>query len=95
MWRVRQVHPISVTRSKIDQTLPLSATDVPRHLRLFGDLSLATLMGVRRDIMVKTSEHFKFLNDQLAITGTERIDINVANLGDTSVAGPIIAMVGA
>jgi HK97 family phage major capsid protein len=82
----------------IDQTLPgtSGSTDfVNTAMLFFGDLSLAALMGTRRGITVKTSEHFKFTNDQVAITGTERIDINVANLGDTSVAGPIIAMVGA
>jgi hypothetical protein len=50
-------------------------------------------MGTRRGITVKTSEHFKFTNDQIAITGTERVDINAHSLGDNTTAGPIIALV--
>jgi HK97 family phage major capsid protein len=76
---------------KIDQTLPLTATS-GNISAFFGDLSLSTMMGVRRDITVKTSEHFKFLNDQLAITATERVDIVAHSLGDTVNAGPIIAL---
>jgi HK97 family phage major capsid protein len=82
----------------IDQTLPgtSGSTDfVNTAMLFFGDLSMAALMGRRRGITVKTSEHFKFTNDQIAITGTERVDINVANLGDNTNAGPIIGLIGA
>jgi HK97 family phage major capsid protein len=79
----------------IDQTLPTATTDISDTAMLFfGDLSLSTVMGTRRALTVKTSEHFKFTNDQVAITATERVDINVHSLGDTTNAGPIIALVG-
>jgi HK97 family phage major capsid protein len=78
----------------IDQTLPTATTDISdTAVMFFGDLAQATLMGTRRGITVKTSEHFKFTNDQIAITGTERVDINVHSLGDNTTAGPIIALV--
>jgi len=61
---------------------------------LFGDLNMAAMMGSRRAIMVKRSEEYKFAEDQIALKATERIDINVHSLGDTSVAGPIVGLVG-
>lgn len=78
----------------IDQTLPTATTDISDTAMLFfGDLSLSTLMGTRRNIAVKTSEHFKFTNDQIAITATERVDINVHSIGDATTAGPICALI--
>jgi HK97 family phage major capsid protein len=78
----------------IDQTLPTATTDISDTAAMFfGDLAQAALMGTRRGITVKTSEHFKFTNDQIAITGTERVDINAHSLGDNTTAGPIIALV--
>lgn len=79
----------------IDQTLPTALTDISDTAMLFfGDLSLAARMGERRGITVKTSSDRYFEYDQIGVQCTERIDINVHDLGDTSVAGPLIAMVG-
>lgn len=79
----------------IDQTLPTATSDISdTAMFFFGDLSLACVMGTRRGITVKTSEHFKFTNDQIAITATERVDIVAHSLGDTTDAGPIIAAIG-
>ena len=79
----------------IDQTLPTSTSDISDTAMLFfGDLAASTIMGTRHPITVKTSEHFKFTNDQIAITATERVDINVHSLGDATNAGPIMALIG-
>jgi HK97 family phage major capsid protein len=65
---------------------------------LFGDLSQASKLGDRMSRTIKTSEHATIGGenvwelDQLAIKGTERIDITVDNVGSTSAAGPICAL---
>jgi HK97 family phage major capsid protein len=79
----------------IDQTLPTSLGDLSDvSMLFFGDLSKAVTMGERRGIMVKTSEERYFEYDQIAIQATERVDINVHDLGDTSTAGPLVALIG-
>ena len=65
---------------------------------LFGDLSQASKLGDRMARTISTSEHATVGGenvwelDQLAIKGVERIDINVHDVGTTSVAGPICAL---
>lgn len=79
----------------IDQTLPTSTGSLVNVAMLFfGDLSLAATMGERRGITVKTTEERYFEFDQIGVQATERVDINVHDLGDTSTAGPLIALVG-
>jgi HK97 family phage major capsid protein len=65
---------------------------------LFGDLSQASKLGDRMSRTISTSEHATVGGenvwelDQLAIKGVERIDINVHDVGTTSVAGPICGL---
>ena len=58
----------------------------------FGDLSLAAYLGDRRSTTVEFSNSAlnAFEQDELVVRGTERFDINVANVGDSSVAGAMI-----
>lgn len=78
----------------IDQTLPTSVSDISNTAMLFfGDLALAATMGERRGITVKTSNDRYFEYDQIGIQATERIDINVHDLGDNSTAGPLIGLI--
>jgi len=80
---------------EIDQSLPTSTGDLSDVAMLFfGDLSLAATMGERRGITVKMSEERYFEFDQIGVQATERIDINVHDLGDNSTAGPLIALIG-
>ena len=78
----------------LDQTLPVGGTinDVPMFY--FGDLSLACKLGSRRDIrvMISTDRYMEF--DQIGIQATERFDIVVHDIGDSSAAGPIVAAMG-
>lgn len=77
----------------ISQVLNSAAgSDVSKIKVLFGDLRLAAMMGERRGITIATSSERYFDQDQLAIRGTERIDINVHDLGDNTTPGPIIAL---
>ena len=79
----------------IDQTLPTSTGDLSDLPMLyFGDLSLAARMGERRGIRVKTSDDRYFEYDQIGIAATERVDINVHDVGDATTAGPIVALIG-
>jgi HK97 family phage major capsid protein len=61
---------------------------------LFGDLRASSTLGTRRGVTVKASEHLYFSNDQLAVMGTERFDLNNHNLGNNSTAGAIVGLVG-
>lgn len=70
-----------------------SATD-ELHLLAFGDLRLAAVLGSRRDITVKMATELYAATDQIGIFGTERFDIACHGIGDTSTAGPFVAMIG-
>lgn len=63
-------------------------------MALFGDLSKAADLGDRRGIEVKRSDDRYFDTDQIAIKATQRIDINVHDIGTSSVAGPVVALMG-
>lgn len=79
----------------IDQTLPTVTTDLSDVAMLFfGDLSMAARLGERRGITVKTSADRYFEYDQMGVQATERVDINVHDLGSSSVAGPLVALIG-
>jgi HK97 family phage major capsid protein len=60
----------------------------------FGNLRQAVTMGERRGIRVALSSERYFDTDQIAIKGTERFDINVNDLGSTTVKSPFAVLVG-
>ena len=59
---------------------------------LFGDLSKSSALGDRRVVKVFPSEHRYMDTDQIGIRGLERIDIVNHDVGTTSAAGPIVAL---
>lgn len=65
---------------------------------LFGDPNLAMKMGERRQLTFGTSEHVRFLNDQLVMRVTERVAMTVYEVGstisDTTVDTPYSPMAG-
>jgi len=67
----------------------------------FGDLSMAADFGLRRGVTIKFSEDATiggtnmFESDDVAVKGTERFDVNVHDVGDTSNAGPIVGLLTA
>lgn len=83
-------YPIRVSQVMESSTSTINDTT----MLLFGDLSKAATLGDRRSMDFATSSDFKFQNDQIAIRAIERIDINVHDIGDTSTAGPIVALIG-
>jgi len=62
---------------------------------ILGDLSLGAFLGERRTLEIMRSDDVLFATDQIAIRGTERIDINAYGVGDTVDAGPICALITA
>lgn len=79
---------------RITQTMP--KTDANSQIScLFGNLDLAALYGDRRQTTIALSTDLKFAEDQIAIRGTERFDINVHDVGDTTDAGPIVGLISA
>ena len=59
---------------------------------LFGDLSQAATMGVRREVSIKTDASRFVEFDQLLTFATARMASVAHDLGTTSVAGPIVAL---
>jgi HK97 family phage major capsid protein len=77
----------------IAQKLPIVQPATTKAMLHFGDLSKAAMMGERRGVTIKRSDHRYFENDQIGLLGTERFDVNVHDIGDTSVAGPLVTLV--
>lgn len=61
-------------------------------IAVFGDLGLGMAFGDRRAISIATSTERYFDQDQIAIRGTERVDIACHSFDSTTVAGPIIVL---
>ena len=79
----------------ISQKLPTTLSTINNTVMLlFGNLAMAAMFGDRRGVSIAQSEHIKFIEDQIAIRGTERFDINVHDLGDNTTAGPLVALIG-
>jgi HK97 family phage major capsid protein len=81
--------------------MPSTDTITNQVVLLFGDFTLASMFGDRRARTISFSDSASlgsgdnvFLKDQMAIRGTERIDINVHDVGTGSVAGPVVALMG-
>jgi len=79
----------------VSQVLPLeSTTKTNLPMLCFGNLRLAATVGDRRSINFAIDGSRYFDQDQIAIRGTERIDINVHDTGDTSTPGPCCVLKG-
>jgi HK97 family phage major capsid protein len=59
---------------------------------LLGDLKLGAYLGERRVLEIARSDEVLFGNDQIAIRGTERIDVAAHGVGDTSEPGAIVGL---
>lgn len=76
------------------QVMPTTAA-VSHIPVVFGNFRLGTTFGDRRMLALALSSDYKFAEDQLAIRGTERFDINVHDVGATGTAGPIVGLITA
>jgi len=64
---------------------------------LYGNMAQAATMGDRRGVTVKMtdSNDTDFEKDLETVKGTERFDQNVHDVGNTSVAGPLVGLITA
>jgi HK97 family phage major capsid protein len=89
-------YPVEFVQAMTSAVGDAAATDLVTIL--FGDLALAAALGDRRQTTLMQSEHYRFATDQLALRGTERLDINVHDVGNaTSTAadkqpGPLVGL---
>jgi HK97 family phage major capsid protein len=74
-------------------SLPTSTGNISGKLLMFaGDMKQGIAIGERRQITIRRSaERFADV-DQIAIIGTERVDINVHDIGDASNAGALVGL---
>jgi HK97 family phage major capsid protein len=77
----------------IAQKLPIVIPASTKAMLHFGDLTKAAMMGERRGVTIKRSDHRYFENDQIGLLGTERFDVNVHDIGDNTSAGPLVTLV--
>ena len=74
------------------QVLPGSGASAGDVVAFFGDVSLASTMGLRRQIAIATSTEVKFVEDQIAIRGLGRFAILVHEGVDASPVGPVVGL---
>ena len=70
----------------------LTAQSATKGLCYLGDLRMGVAFGNRRGLTIKVSEDRFLENDQIAILGTERVDIQVHEAGTASAAGAIVGL---
>jgi HK97 family phage major capsid protein len=75
--------------------LPSGADSSGVIMALYGNMANSSYYGIRQAIEIASSDQVNFLSDQTVIRAVARVAINHANLGSSSVAGPIIGLVGA
>lgn len=75
--------------------LPSSGDHTGVVMCLYGDMANSSYYGVRQGIEIASSDQVNFLSDQTVIRAVARVAINHANLGTSTVAGPMIGLVGA
>lgn len=63
-------------------------------MMLYGNFRMGASLGSRRDFRIKVLEERYAEYDQIGIKATERFDIVIHGLGDTSNAGPIVGLIG-
>ena len=79
----------------ISQSMPKVATDLSDVvMAVYGDLNMGVTFGDRRgfEIQVLTERYAEYR--QIGVIATERFDIVVHGVGDSSSAGPIVALIG-
>jgi HK97 family phage major capsid protein len=60
----------------------------------FGNLRMAATLGSRREVRVALSSERYWSEDQIGVKGSMRHDINVHDMGTTSVKSPFVVLVG-
>jgi len=82
-------YPVEIVQS---MNSTLTAQTSTNGLCYFGDLAMAATFGQRRGVQIALSNDRYFEYDQIGIKGTERFDINIHDVGDTSNPGAMIML---
>ena len=75
--------------------LPSGADSTGVVMALYGNMANSSYYGVRQGIEIASSDQVNFLSDQTVIRAVARVAIAHPNLGSSTVAGPMIGLVGA
>ena len=82
-------YPVRISQ-KMNSTLTDQAST--KGLAYLGNLAQASTFGSRRGLTIKSSDQRFIEFDQIVIVGTERFDVKVHDVGDTSVPGSMIML---
>lgn len=75
------------------EVLPRSTGSVASQIiALFGDLRLCAMYGAKNNLRIERSDHRYFEKDMAAVKGEMSFGVTVYRLGDTTNAGPVIAL---
>lgn len=74
--------------------LPSGADSTGAIMALYGNMANSSYYGIRQGIEIASSDQVNFLSDQTVIRAVARVAITHANLGSSTVAGPVIGLVG-
>jgi HK97 family phage major capsid protein len=75
--------------------LPAASDSTGVIMCLYGNLMNSSIYGTRAGIEIASSDQVNFLSDQTVIRAVARVAISHHTLGSDTVAGPVIALVGA
>ena len=75
--------------------LPASEDATGKVMCLYGNLANSSIYGTRAGIELASSDQVNFLSDQTVIRAIARVGITHHTIGSDTVAGPVIALVGA
>ena len=67
-------------------------TQTSKIVALLGDLSMSSSLGQRKEIRIDASPHRYFEFRQVGLLGVQRFDIVNHDLGNTTTAGPVVAL---
>ncbi len=73
------------------QVMPI-VTATTGNMCFFGCFKAASMLGIRKEIAIATSNDYAFNADQMAIRAISRIAVNVHGDGRASTYGPITAL---
>lgn len=80
---------------EVSQVMPAAATAYNgAAMILYGDFFMASTMGDRRGFTVQVLRELYAANGQIGVLGFERFDIVNHDMGNTTAAGPVVALLG-
>lgn len=75
--------------------LPAGTDSTAKVMAVYANLMNSSIYGTRAGIEIASSDQVNFLSDQTVVRAVARVAISHHTLGSDTVAGPVIALVGA